>query len=361
MIDGASYERELVEEVERFLQTAEGPSALYAVREVRSDRRRELPRKYFTKTGARAVAVSSGVGSEGDLAHLIRDIVREQTCVLDHPGIPVLREQQVRNIVLVNDLIESGTQICKFIESFDDKSIRSWKSSGHIRFTVIVHSATQQGVRIVQKTKFRPEVRFARPIESLRARLNKVDADSITGLCRTYGAENGIPPKWHLGYQKTFSNTVLPHKCPNTVPGILWYSYEGNGKPLFRQRGSLTFPVWPTAVTPVAQLRRVFTRANQIRLSKLDWLRDLGPSAPNKLAILSLVSRGIRRKIAFAESLQLPLHRIDVLVDEMVRLGWITTGCRLTDAGRALLQRAKVLGTARTEMVFTDPDDFFYL
>jgi hypothetical protein len=101
------------------------------------------------------------VGSEGDVAYLIRRLSkqtrRELSGFIAHPSLDKLRQKKCRDVFLVDDLIGSGDRTSKFIPGFcRHPTIASWLSGGFLRISVIAFAATRWG--LLRARKARPRV-----------------------------------------------------------------------------------------------------------------------------------------------------------------------------------------------------------
>src|SRR5207249_4314579 len=77
----------------------------------------------------RAVGGPAGVGSEGLIANLIRDLALEDghSAFLDHPSIHSMRSVKSPEAFLVDDIIGSGKRALDFADAFaDHRTIKSW-------------------------------------------------------------------------------------------------------------------------------------------------------------------------------------------------------------------------------------------
>jgi hypothetical protein len=96
-----------------------GEYAAFAVRELRPAELIDLPGGNYLgslddkKFRPRAVG-PGGVGSEGRIAQLIRNLAR-QHIVLDHPSIRAMTTRKIRHIILVDDFIGSGDRVATFL------------------------------------------------------------------------------------------------------------------------------------------------------------------------------------------------------------------------------------------------------
>jgi hypothetical protein len=102
------------------------------------------------------------VGSEGSIAHLISQLVERRPGLLkNHPGPKGIRAKSspVGAIVIVSDLIGSGTRVKKMLDKFwKVPSVKSWVSGKRVEFIVVAAAGTLQGIASVQSHRLRPQV-----------------------------------------------------------------------------------------------------------------------------------------------------------------------------------------------------------
>jgi len=102
------------------------------------------------------------VGSEGTVAHLISQLVEKWPRLLKtHPGPRGIRAKSspVAAIVIVTDLIGSGTRVNKMLDKFwKVPSVKSWVSRKWIELIVVAAAGTQAGITAVQSHRLRPTV-----------------------------------------------------------------------------------------------------------------------------------------------------------------------------------------------------------
>jgi hypothetical protein len=332
------------------------PIALFAVRDVVKGEP-----YYLSEERPNAVSNAPGVGSEAIIAYLLSGLHKKYGW-LDHPGLKIMRNEKVRSVIVVNDTISSGKQSRNFIEWFyAHPTMMSWTSTNLIRMDILVHSATEMGCSRVMKGNAHWLVKYSHVYGSITAEQRSNQARKLRTLCTAYAERGQIPSKWALGFEQTFSGVVFPHKCPNTCPGILWYSKSQNWKPLFESRASLGFCEWPLVTTPERQLQRLFSNVGQHQLANLSWMSELGESAPLKLAVLAIASRRFRKRTAISEILRVSLTQLNGLIDECVQQGWLTINGRLTESGLRILKAARKLGINKEQPEWPDPDEFYFL
>ena len=335
--------------------TADGPVALFAVRELRS------PECYFeaipsTPTKSRpystmsAVAPSGFVGSEGHIASIITGIAKsDQTKYLNHPTIRTMRVNKCRKIILMDDLVGSGNRILQFINSmWQCKTIRSWVSLKYIKFNVVVYAATSQGRRHLETCDHIPSVLSYIECPTFptlpwsrqrRQRLHKI--------IENYSTNINAKPTMYWGYKETCSSLVFEHSCPNNVPAILWSSAM-TGKtwnPLFVNRSiganiQSCFPEEIARKDPIS----VLIDAGQKRLASTRLQAVSEERSKDILVLLALVAKGQRRNEALSYALGISNRDLESIVTQCVASGWMTLSRRITARGVAELAHARKSG-----------------
>ena len=137
----------------------------------------------------------------------------------------------------------------------------------------------------------------------------------------------------------------LFHAGSSDYPAVL----TANWKALFEDRPKLGFPVWPVAVPPDVQERRILESLGQQRLANMSWQRFVNPGARLRMLVLAAVARKLRRPEAIAALVQVSIPLAKHLLDECARAAWVTWRYHLTPAGRQELQPARTVGMVSKE------------
>ena len=347
--------RRLKRLVDSAAATADGPVALYAVRELRS------PGCYFkaipgTPTKSRpystmsAVAPSGFVGSEGHIASIITGIAKsDQIKYLNHPTIRTMRVNKCRRIILMDDLVGSGNRILQFINSmWKCKTIRSWVSLKYIEFNVVVYAATSRG-----RTCLEDDSRISSVLSDIECPTfptlpwSRVRRQRLHKIIEKYSVNINARPTMYWGYKETCSSLVFEHSCPNNVPAILWSS-AAIGKtwnPLFVNRSidsniQSCFPVEIARRDPIS----VLIDAGQTRLASTRLQAVSEKRSKDILVLLALIAKGRRRNEALSYALGISNRDLESIVAQCVAAGWITLSRRITARGVAELAHARKSG-----------------
>jgi hypothetical protein len=190
------------------------------------------------KRDARSSPVGSvEVGSEGDVAYLIKRLSREtrgeSSGFIAHPSLDKLRQKKCRDVFLIDDLIGSGGRTSMFIPAFcRHPTVASWLSGGFLRISVIAFAASRWGLQRARKARPRVStIRYEHDVLSGRRCWPEDRQAELVDLCQRYGERTGCP-EMALGYRGTDEGSpglccmVFSYKCPNNAPAVLW---AGNG------------------------------------------------------------------------------------------------------------------------------------
>jgi len=282
--------------------------AVYPVFEMNA-RANGVEPSYFTNTGGNH-RMPNLLGSEGMVGHICTQLEREfDGLVLNRPTIEQLRSKRVPSIILVDDIIGSGRRAADFLAAMvrskvrrqrDSKMVQtlcSWHSGGFVRFEIVAYAASEAGECCVRSCLSpSPEVFYWRRPRFSHDLGNARDVAAAKSLCERYGRQRkGAGRKTPLGFGNVFSGLVFRHKCPNTVPPILWgktQSWTG----LFGPKGTIPAELEPcftssadsdVALSPLAHM-------GQKRLAEGGW-RNLTPEEfPPRLLVLAALKSRIR-------------------------------------------------------------------
>jgi hypothetical protein len=277
----------------------------------------------------------------------------------------ILKRYRVHHIGLVDDIVGSGKRASEFLRTFmDSPTLRSWRSYGKIKISIIAYAATPEGedrvrrqlatkrkpgpaedVKVVWKERPGPRARFAIPsvLEALR------------DVCRRYGtgaASRGFTE----GFGKCMSMFVFEHKCPNTVPSMLW-KRSPHVNPLFPEG---TVPPWCAPAFDAVASGVVSQRvaADHFLNADIEVLRRSTSSDGIQLLLVLGVLRRLRRPSRIAEALGLKETDVRRLLELGERAGFVVGGRSLTSLGRAEVDRASAFSGA--EKVRAPTNAFYY-
>lgn len=364
-VESTELHRGIRDVVKRNLAEQGRPVALYAVREApilprcvhREPSKVRYKKPYFDPDDDTvrpdAVASGAGVGSEGDLAHLIRDLHREFAAnrALDHPSVHSMRSTKSPRIILVDDIIGSGKRTTEFVDWFcDHKTIRSWLSFHYVQIVVVAYAGVDKQSARLGRHRFVSHAVCDRLIQQGRGLWTDHQRCAIKRLCHKYASATSHP--WlPLGFREAFTCLVFEHKCPNTAPAILWAEKKSTWKALFKARPGLDEPSWPI---PVNQQRRdsMFLKAiGQNKLSITDWQAQFSGAGRLRMLLLAAVAKKLHRAEVLSEYLEVSVAKTSTLTEECRKLGWIDATPRITKAGLRVLDYARNCGVLKDEAV----------
>lgn len=304
-----------------------------------------------------ASGISSTPGSEGAVGNLVRDSVL-RGAIGPKTDVEELRSKKVRTVILVTDLVESGSQVEDFAASLlRNTTLRSWKSGRWIQIWVVAYAVSQAAQEKLESSPFIDKLFFvtsAPAIESLpwpRSSITQAQLVCMEHARRKVGA---------MGYKGHGGLFAFQERPPNTSPAVFrqtgkdWSPlFEGRRTPddLQQELRNVSKPETNHALTLTAvyqqrlsaNIERQFRADNQVILTALALLlRD--PTAPGKIAsALSLSQTAAEAVIAF-------LHR----------MGWVTDDGFVTEAGRAELRAGKRAIRRVGRKNYPEPDAPYY-
>jgi hypothetical protein len=264
---------------------------------------------------------------------------------MDHPSIANLRATRCRQLVLVDDFIGSGQRATGFVDAFyNNKSVRSWRSYGRIRISVVAYAGTCRGIRRVEKHPVVDRVLCGSVTGYGSSTWDPDQTEAVERLCRKY-ADRTRKQTLALGFKRVFSVLVFEHKCPNTVPVILWQRSR-NWTPLFREAPQRGLSSWPNAdeKAEIERAKQVLAALNQTRLSTSDWDKYVSLEGRKRLLVLAAIGRGLRKVEVVSQFAEVSIAMCRQLMRECVLAGWATATRKPTLAGLRELENARRVG-----------------
>ena len=351
LVPSRTFELAINKKLKEVVDDSESPVALFAVREVDSscsffDQATNLVTTGRTPINSvDAVGRGADVGSEGRVASIITQFTRSQPQrTVKHPTLDKLRERRCRTIILVDDLIGSGNRMEKFIKSiWQDRTIRSWKSFGLLRFKVIAFAATTHGRQRMNSHEKIDLLSVDRDCPTFRTLPWKQNVrNACIRICEKYSSHT-CKPKFAQGYRKSVSSLVFEHGCPNNVPAIFWATAakSKSWSPIFPYRRIKTEEqsVFPPEIAKNDPLS-VLVDVGQVRLART---KLIGRSELTKeiITLLSFMAKGIRRNEAFSFATGLSNAALERRLLQFIQCGWVTHSRRITALGVAELKNAR--------------------
>ncbi len=271
-------------------------------------------------------------GSEGLIGHVLRDIEGPRVVSVT-ASLPQVAHAHVRTIVLVTDTIETGSQVVKYARALiRNKTVRSWSSSGWVKFVVVSYAASVEGAAKVRASGLVEAVNFIRQAPTIRSLpWAASDIAQAVDLCTRYGRGGGP-----LGYGSQGSLFGFRDRVPNTVPRIFRQSGP-DWQPLFVGIGGRQVPTdvvreLPDVADGEVSYDELVINARQERLA-LSISKQQRDSNRDILATLSLLRVSPGRADALGIALGLEQSQVDNLLRYLEAQGWVTPSRYLTDAG----------------------------
>lgn len=270
---------------------------------------------------------STTLGSEDLVYSLISNIKRSNNNFLDHPTLKILKENKVRNYILIDDAIGSGNRVSTFINAMlKNKTFLSWWSYGYVKIQVISFARTNSAEKNIiysvkgsnhpiRKNPKASKISFISEYVYNETCLNNRWGDDYRDLLQLCEGETKVKKKRRLGYGNVFSNLIFYHSVPNNIPGILWCT-NNRWSGLMPSRA---IPLW------------LFNLLESVQTSRA---RGIQPLSPELYEILKLSKIGIRRISSLSMRLNLDIKYTKKLLQHAENIGLMTDKSRLTATGR---------------------------
>ncbi|MBM3603929.1 MAG: hypothetical protein FJX25_04035 [Alphaproteobacteria bacterium] len=335
--------------VERLLESLPWPRrhiALYAEREFDSDliyksdlianenggyRHRAM--RY--EAAVKPIRGGKRVGSEGGVAYIISQMVENNKLLKNHPNPTNIRAKSspVRTIVVVADLIGTGTRVCKMLDMFwRVKSVKSWVSLHYIKFSVVAAAGTPDGLAAVRNHRLKPEIFVERIIPTINRWPNQIIADEWRALMQKHGPQSGRGGVDRNGFLSNSALVAISSRIPNNTPAIIHKSAE-KWKALYEGAAPLDLK-WHFRLQTEDD---VVMRAAEVRGVILS--KDLDIQDKKLVLLLTLpyaILRGGKSEV-IADNLGLPVRDTENIIEIAKNSALLTKGGRVTDAGQEIL------------------------
>ncbi len=329
------FVKELINLITSFVSTNKEAVALFAARENHGE-----PYWRNKSKSPKNIHPTNSVGSEGMIAHLCRDIASSNHKILNHPSIEEMRDRKCKYLILVDDMIASGTRMHKFSKLlYENRTIKSWHSSKHIKFIGCAYFASIVGEKQVLKGRFFDQVIKVQSNGNGRIFWSKPTKEKVIDLCKNYAGATSRS-YWPLGYDGAFTTMLLPHKCPNTNPAILWASKEKSWNALFDNRPELIFHNKPIQDEFYYQ-SKVLNALGHTNLTKPSFFQKLNKDSRQLIVLLSCIASNHRKENILSDMMELPIYVIRQKIEILKLNEWIDSENRISKLGKNLLVSAK--------------------
>ena len=338
--------------------------ALYAEREFDSSTAFESADIVDAKGRTRRRAVSySGpvkptrgkmrVGSEGAVAHLISQVVEKWPKLLkNHPGPKSIRARSspVGALVIVTDLIGSGTRVNKMLDKFwRVPSIKSWVSGKRIEFIVVAAAGTREGIVAVESHRLRPTVIAEYIVPTIASWKDQKLANEWHVLMANYGPSSGRGGVAREGYGDSAALVAFSFRIPNNTPAIIHRSDGSKWRALYEGAAPADLRLH-FRILDEAEQAKAAAEAIGVKLAD-----DLDAADAKLVVVLSVPPSLLRRRdcVAIAAATTLSHGEVERIIEQALISGLLTPEGRLTEAGQEIL-KANRRGDRRKSTIATN-------
>lgn len=305
--------------------------AFYAVREVE-----EL--EYLTNKTEKPDPVARGAGRQGSefaVAELISRVCDGRAGKYDHTSLVWLKRAKVSDIVFVDDFSGSGSRIKDFLSAWRQiDTIKSYLSSGWIRFHVVVYGITataEEQLRSLVRSEWgrssyeKQLIIHGKVVDDCLSRGNASFTDECISLFTRYSSKSRAVPN-PLGYGGVGANIVFEHSCPNNVPTVFWGSKD-DWHPLFPGR-RISGPI-------LTEMKSLHSTDDGAEHRSTDLI---------EVTIFKFLISGMSDPLQIGKKVDLPRAKVVKKLRDWCEQGFLTNGWQLTKFGRKYAM-ARVGGT----------------
>jgi len=283
-------------------------------------------------------------GSEDRFGHMLVSLEREfPKRFIVEPTLESIRNQRVKHIILVDDIIGSGERVISFWRQYSNPSIRSWLSSKHCQLWLVTYAADTISMKRVSKTIGQLEQdRFIVPLKIDRTYLIK--NKKLLSLGVKYGPGES-DERAITGYQGTLSNVIFQHGCPNNAPRLLWKNTK-NWTALFPNRSipKEFFDCFDQPIDSGFHIERL-KQTKQVRLAlaieEAALENRMSKQTKDLLITLGLLSKGIKIERLYAYLMETQ-SEIEERLKKAQFFGLLTEDGKLTELGIDLVLRTLI-------------------
>lgn len=296
------------------------------------------------------------VGSEGIVAALISKFCKANgsTC-LSHPGPDKLREDRVRKIVIVTDFIGSGRRVSEMLDAFSKvATLQSWKSYRLISFHVVCYSATEWGLSTLAHHSSNPSVSVHIACPVIEEAFEGIELGEIKQLCKKYPRTKSRFP---FGFNNTGSLIAFSHGIPNNAPQIL-HSSVSDWKPLFEGRSTLASDLDAIADSSELLIQNS-QRVLKIRDAKQILTDTEGELWIHAMLTLDAVKKGHRTPTKLSARTQIPVLRVQQILQLAAEAGWLTPNASLTRLGQREIRWFKMFRSTVNNLAYPEGELYF--
>ena len=293
-------------------------------------------------------------GSEDLVQSVVANLKKNaRETLLDHPSIGELREKRIRDILLLDDSIGSGTRVAEYIaRMLNNKHFKSWWSYGFIKLHILAFARTAESETEIlssiggsdhplRKFPISSKVNFYSRICYARNAARERWGPAWQHVYDAARSANGVHNNRRLGFKDTMSNIVFYHSVPNNLPGALWFASK-EWSALLPQR---TMKNWLLQLLAENGASKAIN-AEQSLPKFLNF---------ESVQILVSIKCGFRTESRISWHIGLDRRVIIELIVKLRSTGFITLENRLTDAGFQFLKKY------RSEQTGNDFDRDLYI
>ena len=351
LISHSEFERSLTELLSRFLGESKPPISIFPIRKPTKKREEGREKRIHFSSADR-------------IGHFVENLERAHpNRIRVSPTINSMRAEKTDLIVLVDDIIGSGTRIFDYWSESVSASVKSWRSYKKCKLIIATYAAHPNGV-----LRIRNRIRCFRNRDSLifcqrLPRRVRAWDQSVEDLCKRYGSRTSKPGV-ALGVGDVMTPIVFQHGCPNNAPVILW-SGGRSWEALFPNRSIPSELYGCFGEESGADASEILWRSGQYRLGlKILEAIETGNLESDQIKILSVLGLLLKNVRVDLIPSWLMFNRADFeKIMKKARGSYlIDDAYKVTSFGRDLVERFRRIRTSQDKLVHTneEAERFYY-
>ena len=290
--------------------------------------------------------------SSDKIGYILENIVRiKKRFLVINPSLESMKAEKISKIVLIDDGINSGLRITKYLKSDKFKTIKSWISYHKCSLEVLSYFAYDVGIEHINaNTKIVSNYISKYTIN----KNNGIYDDEMKQLCIKYGARTN-KDRASLGFFGVCGFMFFEHGIPNSLPSMYWANGSNKSwEPLFCNRGisravadyfinSSKVLSSINAIADIGKTRLALSILDQIENKRIDKRNvDL-------LTLLSLFSAGVD-KANMQRYVLMDDEYIKNMIKDLLTWNYIDSENKVTELGKYVLEKYKNLHISKKEL-----------
>ena len=283
-----------------------------------------------------------GIGSEANMAQIITRVGRRnnRSKMILHPTVGLMRKEQTKDVVFIEDNIASGNRAVTFVQSFlRHPSVKSWFSSRRFNITILCYSISDRAEKLLSNMGVRVHSQTQCPTLFSNTNLTSNQKERIRAICIKHTRREN--QHMAMGFKGSESMLIFEFGSTNNIPAIFHKIGKGGFRPLFRnEQIPQNIIKW---LTP-SRFPRIVERYYRIRrfIGNLAQGEEIQLQDFAAVTALDCIRKGFQSPVRIADASGISQSRVSEIIEKLKSANFVnlTTG-RITEKGLKLLRKAE--------------------